>query len=118
MSDLTAIIGRNIKTMLAYNDKQQKDLAEYLGISKATVSEWISGKKSPRTNKIDDICEYLHCTVNDLTTEKMFTFTEFKNRTAKRELMELVEDMSDADVASVLAFYKTMRGLNESRTNK
>lgn len=115
MDELSIIIGKNIKTLLAYSDKQQKELAEAVGVSKATVTDWVKGIKAPRTNRIDPICEFLHCSRNDLFLPQMFTFTEFKNRSAKMELMNIIDNMKDDEINSTLAFVKTMRGLNERK---
>lgn len=38
--------------------KTQTDLAEYIGVSQATVSNWYKGTKMPRMSKIDMICKF------------------------------------------------------------
>ena len=40
-------IGNNIKTELQKCGKTQKDLAEEINVTEATMSRWISGKRQP-----------------------------------------------------------------------
>ena len=54
--------GSRLSYYLEQNGKMQKDLCEYLGVSKPTVCNWCKGLKSPRMNKIDEICTYLNIT--------------------------------------------------------
>lgn len=42
----------NLKNALERNKRTQKELADYLGVSTATVSDWVNGKKIPRTDKL------------------------------------------------------------------
>lgn len=109
------IFSRNLKTLLAYNGKQQKELAEYIDASTSTVSDWCKGTKTPRANKIDKICEFLKCTRTDLMEDKVLTMSEFRNRTAKRELEMVIDTLNENEVNAVLGFIKTMRSYaNES----
>ena len=59
-------IGSRMLSMLNAIGKTQTDLADYLEVSQASVSNWINGIKVPRMNKIDKICEFLKCTRSDL----------------------------------------------------
>ena len=52
--------------MLHRCNKTQAELAEYLGVSQAAVSSWISGAKTPRLNKVDSICSFFGCSRSDI----------------------------------------------------
>lgn len=67
--NLKLIFAENLKKQLSLHDKKQNDLAKYLGVSTATVSEWCSGKKMPRTDKIQSICNWLFIELDALLKE-------------------------------------------------
>lgn len=54
--NLNTIIASNITRLLNARNKTQLDLAEHLGVTQATVSNWCNGIKMPRMDKIDRIC--------------------------------------------------------------
>ena len=58
MSDkaINDIISFNLNRLLEANGKNQADLAAYMEVSQATVSNWCKGIKSPRMDKLDRIC--------------------------------------------------------------
>lgn len=56
--ELNSIIAKNISKYLEIQSKTQSDLAEYIGVSQATVSNWCKGIKMPRMAKIDMICNF------------------------------------------------------------
>ena len=63
------VFAENLRNMLIAKNKKQVDLAKYLDTTKATVTHWVNGENVPRMNTIDRICTFLHCTVEDLTTD-------------------------------------------------
>ena len=48
----------------------QKGLASRMGVSEATISNWVKGVKSPRIDKVDKLCEIFNCTRSDLVEDK------------------------------------------------
>ncbi len=54
------IIGYRIATALIDADKNQKKLAEHLGIPDNTVSYWCAGKRTPNTEQIIEISKFLN----------------------------------------------------------
>jgi DNA-binding XRE family transcriptional regulator len=55
-----------IRVRLAELEKSQKELAEYMGVSKQTVNGWVTGRVIPPMEKGFIIAEYLKCRVDDL----------------------------------------------------
>lgn len=51
---------------LAINEMTQLELSKQVSVSAATVSEWCSGKKMPRIEKIDRICTIFGINRSDL----------------------------------------------------
>lgn len=61
-SELARKIGLNITNLLIKADKNQDDLAKALGVSKATISLWCSGKRTPRMEHVDKIARFFSTT--------------------------------------------------------
>ena len=64
--ELNLIIAKNISKYLEIQSKTQTDLAEYIGVSQATVSNWCKGIKMPRMSKIDMICKFFSSVRSEL----------------------------------------------------
>lgn len=70
MKDNKQIFGRNLALYIKAKGNTQKEIAEYLGVSAPTVSDWINGKKFPRMDKIDMLANYFGCLKSDLIENK------------------------------------------------
>lgn len=60
------IIGRRIKFFLGRHDMTQLELSRKIGVSTATVSDWINGNKTPRLKNISAMCDVFRCQLADL----------------------------------------------------
>ncbi len=56
------VIPRNIKIMLAARGMNQSDLADRLGVTRAQVSNWMTGRSGMTLERLDQIAELLHTT--------------------------------------------------------
>ena len=65
---LNRIIADNITLLMRMKNRTQLELAEYLGVTQATVSNWCNGVKMPRMDKLDKICEFLGVSRSALMT--------------------------------------------------
>jgi len=65
------IFSENLRRLLRENHKKAQELADYLGVSKVTVSEWVNCKKQPRMDKVDRMCVFFNCSRSDLMDEKV-----------------------------------------------
>ena len=63
------IFSNRLKYYMELNNMSQKELAEKVNVSEASVAYWTSGAKVPRADKVDKICEILHCNRSDLVDE-------------------------------------------------
>lgn len=68
MSDdnVREIFRQNLNKLFEQNDVTQKALADYVGVSTASVSDWRKGKILPRLDRIDRICKFFHVERSDL----------------------------------------------------
>lgn len=106
-NELNSIIARNITKQLKLNNKTQGELAKYMGVSQATVSNWCKGVKMPRMSKIDMICNYFNIKYSDLMNEKLVHLTSHKgviiniySRIATGLTLGMAEDIIDAEEIS------------------
>ena len=67
---IRTIFARNLCYYLEKCACSQATLSKYLNVSSAAVSMWCSGKKIPRMDKIESICNLLHIQKSDLLEDK------------------------------------------------
>lgn len=66
---INQLIAYNISKLLREKNRTQLELAEYLGVTQATVSNWCTGVKMPRMDKIDAICQFFDVKRSSLMEE-------------------------------------------------
>ena len=55
-----------LKHYLIKFDKTQRDIANYLNVSEPTVSQWCSGQKMPRVQRVKKLADYFGISFNDM----------------------------------------------------
>lgn len=68
--EINNIIANNITFHLERCNKSQVELADYMNVSQAAVSNWCKGAKLPRMDKIDKICEFFNIKRSDLMNDR------------------------------------------------
>lgn len=68
--EFNQLFAKNLNFFLDLNGKSQLELAEYIGVSPASVSNWCKGLKLPRMDKIDLICRFFNIQRSDLMEDK------------------------------------------------
>ena len=63
-------IGKRIKSGLADADMSQEELAERIGVSRWTVSEWILGRSRPKITDAAKVCDVFGWPLDVLATRK------------------------------------------------
>ncbi|WP_231038683.1 transcriptional repressor LexA [Pectinatus haikarae] len=61
----------NLNRIFDSKETTQRELAEYMGVSAATVNDWLKGKKLPRMDKFDKLCTYFNIKRTDLLSIKL-----------------------------------------------
>ncbi len=64
------IFQENLIHFLETRGKTQKDLAEYVGVTKSTVSGWIHGVSYPRADAMEQICNYFGINLSKLVESR------------------------------------------------
>lgn len=91
-------IAENIAALLKEKGYSQQDLADALGVNKSTVSAWVSGKKTPRMDKVEDMAAIFHCTITDVLGYTQPEETDdFRDRMKEEYgvLFDLIDKASD-----------------------
>lgn len=63
-------LAKNLSFYLATSGKTQKEVAEAIGVTPASLNEWIKGKKYPRIDKIELLANYFGILKSDLIEDK------------------------------------------------
>ena len=64
------IFAANLKRYMALNGKSRRDISAALNVSYYTISDWVSGKKYPRMDKVEMLANYFGCLKSDLIEDK------------------------------------------------
>lgn len=64
------IFSKNLKYYMKLNQKNQMDLMNDLHLSSSTVSNWCTGLKLPRMDKVQMLADYFHINKSDLIEDK------------------------------------------------
>lgn len=105
--EINRIIADNLVHQMSIHNCTQLELAQYMGVSQATVSNWCKGIKLPRMSKVDKICDFFHINRSDLLVDNQSeastsTGTALRPRTVKvygriagGVPIEMIEDVID-----------------------
>lgn len=85
------LFARRLRFYLDMNEMSQRELADRLGVSTAAVSQWCTGIKTPRMDKIDAMCKLFECKRADFYQEPDSDSYYLDPETAQKA-QELFED--------------------------
>lgn len=66
IQNIKEVFRENLNRYFIKKGCTQKELATFIGVSPATINEWLKGRKSPRMNKVDKLCDFFACNRSDL----------------------------------------------------
>lgn len=116
------IFASNLNYYMNEKGKSRKEVAEAIGVSYFTFTDWVKGKKFPRMDKVEKMAQYFGIKISDLIEKKTIEknpvemaerhfeiimdedfvgmFEEFKTLDAKKKqiVKDLVHSLADADV--------------------
>ena len=77
------IFTQNLQRYMDKFGKNQKEMAEIVGVSPPTFHDWLKGKKMPRMKNVQKLADYFGIALSDLiedkTTDEKVTETMHKN---------------------------------------
>jgi transcriptional regulator with XRE-family HTH domain len=94
---------QHVSEWLRYRDYTQIKLADSLGVSKATISKWLSGTQGMSVAQFLDIARFCDCRPEELMMSPNHRETAIRYRRLAEALNGMPEDRFDAVVAGLLA---------------
>jgi transcriptional regulator with XRE-family HTH domain len=64
------IFARNLQMYMDMNGKSRKDVSDAIGVSYYTFTDWVTGRKYPRMDKVEKLASYFGILKSDLIEEK------------------------------------------------
>ena len=83
-------------------EKSRKEVAEAIGVSYYTFTDWVKGKKYPRMDKVELLANYFGILKSDLIEEK--TIESHPVEMAERH----IEIIMDEDISEIFEDFKTL----------
>lgn len=96
------VFARNLKKYMDQSGKNQKELAEIVGVTAPTFNEWVNGKKYPRIDKIQKLADYFGILKSDLIEDKDIEEKKAKTDVAVDIVFRLGEDQRFLDAVKLL----------------
>lgn len=67
---LDEIISKNLRQEIENSGKTKTEIAQAIGVSKPTVSQYISGRIQPSLATLSKLCTFLDCSADDILNIK------------------------------------------------
>ena len=68
--DNKLIFSHNLNYYMNLHGKSRKDVAEGIGVSYFTLTDWVKAKKFPRMGKVAQLAKYFDISISDLIEER------------------------------------------------
>lgn len=123
INEYAEMVGKKIRFLLDQNEMTQKELADKLGVSTATVSNWCTGVKTPRMGKIDMMCKIFGINRSEFVGENETVAYYMNPETAElaqqlfedkdlRVLFDAARDSSPEDLQMAAELLRRLKGTN------
>ena len=89
------IFAKNLIYYVDRSGKDQKEIAELVGVASSTFNEWIKGKKYPRIDKIEILANYFGILKSDLIEDKTPSPSEPKLTEGEKMLLDLFRQIPE-----------------------
>ena len=67
---LDVLISKNLKNEIEQSGKSKTEIAREIGVSKPTISQYLSGKIQPSLSTFARLCTCLNCSADDILNVK------------------------------------------------
>lgn len=102
----------NLAYYLKRSGKDQREVAEAIGVAPSTFNEWMKGKKYPRIDKIELLANYFRILKSDLIESKTTPISD-ANTAGEALLLELFRRVPEDRQQLVLQMIRAALGQQE-----
>lgn len=95
LGEVRARIQASLNRYISSSGYTQKEIAEKLGVSKSSVTNWLKGKNSPDANLVIPICNLLNITVGQFYGEEEKSPSTAEAVPGEEQLISLYRDLND-----------------------
>ena len=104
------VFAKNLRYYMESRGKNQKELAEIVGVSAPTMNDWLKAKKYPRIDKIEILANYFNILKSDLIEEKEKPTAEDDGLSEEmKELIDQIKKLPADKVQMLLQVAKSIR---------
>lgn len=68
---LNEIISENLRREIETSGKTKSEIAKAIGVSKPTVSQYLSGRIQPSLSTLSELCNFLECSADEILEIKI-----------------------------------------------
>lgn len=68
--NIDEIISKNLKNEIENSGKSKTEIARAIGVSKSTISQYLSGRIQPTLATLSRLCRFLDCSADDILNIK------------------------------------------------
>lgn len=103
------ILSENLQTLMKNNNIDQMELAEAIGVSQPTISNWIKETKYPRISKIEDMANYFNVPKSKITENQEVNLSKTSFETIAAHLDGDLTEEEWQEVIEYAEFIKSKR---------
>ncbi len=93
--DFNSLFSKRLRHYLNENNMTQVELANKLGVGTTSISNWVSGLKTPRMDKVDAMCKIFNIRREDLLTDGSLNDTTYYTNPETAKVAQEIFDNSD-----------------------
>ncbi len=126
--EFTKVFSTNLKEYMAKYEMSNADLAKRLGVSATSVTNWTTGQKAPRMDKVDAMCRIFKCKRADLMeehTEGYYIDPETAQKAQEifddsnlRALFDAAKDASPEDLQKAADYLRLAKEMTLNRNDE
>ena len=104
------VFSKNLRYYMESRGKNQKEMAEIVGVSAPTMNDWLKGKKYPRIDKIEILANYFGILKSDLIEDKKGQPVEYNGLSdSMKELVKQLQTLPEDKIQMLLQVAKSIK---------